>query len=299
MITEKIVEVFEGFRMSPTPIDQFEQIGRSVLTEKISSYVNNNIPIDFVMLGYPMKSPNFRDKVIGQLPDMAEQVSVTNFSDFGSKIQSIYAPGININIVSDGQIFADVMRVDDRIVAMYEEVIRDMMKDTPITFYNAKDFYSKKICLRGVRNKILNNFGISSEELSQRILIDPDVKFLYQGMIRFMETDLAIRDYSSNNQLHKEAKKVARDMMFRNEAYSQLVRSEFSDSIRLSMHPSINNGSKFSFQLIPSPKAWTSPWHCALAMVNGQYETIHRKDAEKNGYELVYKDGRPYYFQAN
>jgi pyoverdine/dityrosine biosynthesis protein Dit1 len=127
-------------------------------------------------------------------------------------------------------------------------------------------------------------------------LMDADVNSLYRGMIKFMTEDLAMKNFASNTQLQKQAKITAKEMMFRNEAYSSLIRNEFPDNIRLSMHPSVNNGTKFSFQLIPSKNAWTSPWHCALLVNNGEYETIHRKDAIAAGYELVSKDGRPSHF---
>lgn len=296
IIVEAILAIFQNFRMAPTPIDQFEQIGRDVLRNQLLSFIENNRTINFVMLGYPMKSPNERDKVIGRLPDLGEKVSIDNFDEFAKQVRVVYPPGVNINIISDGYVFSDVLSISDLTVAGYEEVMRDMVKGIDITFYNARDFYSKKMCINGVRNNIIKHFGITGDVLQDRILNDPDVNFLYRGMIRFMELDLAIKPYSSTNQLHKDAKKVAREMMFRNEAYSMLVSKEFENDIRLSMHQSVNSGKKFSFQLIPSPKAWTSPWHSALAIIDGQYETVHRKDAIAQGYELVYENGRPYYF---
>jgi pyoverdine/dityrosine biosynthesis protein Dit1 len=192
------------------------------------------------------------------------------------------------------------MGVEDRTVRAYEEVVVDMSKGAPIKFLKLMDFYDNKIPVSSMRNKVMDSFGISPEELERRILLDPDVNILYRGMIKFMTEDLANRNFPSKTQLQKEAKILARNMMFRNESYSKLVQTEFKDSIRLSMHPSINNGTKYSFQLIPSPKAFTSPWHCALLLDNeNQYATIHRKDAEAAGYELIYKDGQPYYFQQN
>lgn len=84
-------------------------------------------------------------------------------------------------------------------------------------------------------------------------------------------------------------------MMFRNEAYSNLVKAEFADCIRLSMHPSVNNGAKYSFQLIPGARH--SAWHSSIALYNdGRIETIHRKDAEQKGLKLVYKNNNPYNF---
>lgn len=300
MTTDMILNKFENFRMPPTPIDEYEKVGKSLLRDKIHSFVKDNQAIDFVMLGYPMKSPNSKEKVLGILPDMAEEVSFKNFTTFGNEIKSIYEPGANITLVSDGYVFSDVLGVSDRIVDIYGEAVRDMSKDSPVTWYNMKDFYSKKLSNSQMREKLTAQFGINDVELESRILMDPDVNFLYRGMIRFMEGDLAINNYPSGNQLHKAAKRVAREMMLRNESYSSLVKNEFKDSIRLSMHPSVNNGVKYSFQLIPQPlnwnKAWYSPWHSAIVMDGETPLTIHRKDAEAEGDILVYNSGQPYYF---
>ncbi len=295
--TQLIVDTFQQFRMAPLPIDEYEQKGKLVLIDKIASFVDQSKPIDFVMLGFPMKSPNDRDKVLGKLPDKAEEVTFDNFSLFGEKIKSIYQPGINLNVVSDGYIFSDIMEVSDNTVAEYEERSMDMAKGSPVVWHDINSFYSNG-SIETKRQKTIEQFGITPDELERRILMDPDVNHLYRGMIKFLTLDLAIKNFPSNEQLHKAAKRLAREMMFRNEAYSKLVQSEFSSNIRLSMHPSINNGTKYSFQLIPSKLAWTSPWHCALLITkDNEYATIHKKDALKNNFELVYKNSQPYYFQ--
>lgn len=296
LIVKEILEIFQKFRMAPTPLDQYDSIGKTILSDKMKPFISANKPIDFVILGFPMKSPNNRDKVLGTLPDLAEEVTFKNFSLFNKQIQSIYSPGINISVVSDGYVFNDIMEVTDRTVAEYEEVSKEMAKNSPISWFKLSDFYSEQSSLKTMREKVISQFGISNEELDRRILMDPDVNFLYRGMIKFLTLDLAIKNFPSNTQLQKQAKMVAREMMFRNEAYSKLVQNEFKTHIRLSMHPSINNGTKYSFQLIPSTKAWTSPWHCALLIDKGEYVTIHRKDAEKEGFELMFLNGRPYCF---
>lgn len=286
--------------MAPIPgVDQFEQVGKVALMAKMAPFVLAGQPVEFVMLGYPMKSPNDRDKVIGFKPDLGEEVSLRNFEVFNQAVKAVYGPGVHISIVSDGYIFSDIMDVPDSTVRAYEEICVDMARVAPITWYDMTDFYSKGVPMQDLREKVMQQFGITAEVLEQRILLDADVQSLYRGMIKFLSLDLAIKPFDSNSQLHKRAKIVAREMMFRNEAYSKLIQENFKDAVRLSMHPSINNGQKFSFQLIPSPKAWTSPWHSALLVnAEGILETIHRKDAVGAGYELVQKDGRPYYFQA-
>lgn len=285
--------------MNPTPIDEYETVGKSLLANKMETFVTNNNPIDFVMLGYPIKSANDRDKVIGKLPDLAEEVSLRNFAKFNGLIQQIYNPGVKVTIVNDGFVFNDLLEVEDRTVRDYSEETKEMGKIAPMNWYTLEDFYNGS-SLNTKREKLMSNFGISDVELDRRILLDPDVNYLYKGMIRFMEQELAIKEFPSNNQLHIAAKRLTRQMMLRNEAYSNLVKKEFDSSIRLSMHPSVNNGNKYSFQLIPSPEAWTSPWHCALLIKNtGTIATIHKKDAIAAGHELVYQGGRPYYFQQH
>jgi pyoverdine/dityrosine biosynthesis protein Dit1 len=296
--TERILTIFEAFRMQPTAIDNYQPAGRAILAEQLLSFISRNETIDFVMLGFPMKSPNSRDKVLGLLPDLGEQVTMENFADFAAQVQQVYAPGINITIVSDGYVFSDIMQVPDKVVALYQEMTQDMARIAPVTWYTARDFYSKHLTIPDVREKVITDFGITSLELERRLLFDPNVNALYRGMIKFMEGDLAIRNYASNSQLHKQSKIVAREMMFRNEAYSNLVSESFPDSIRLSMHNTTND-KKFSFQLIPSKKAWASPWHAAvLVNADGSLETIHRKDADPVTTRVVYKEGRPYNFEA-
>lgn len=296
-IVLEILERFEQFRMDPLPNDVYESIGKQKLAAKISKFVDIGKPIDFVMLGFPMKSPNSRDKVLGTMPDLAEEMAITRFQHFGDRIAEVYKPGIKMHIVSDGFVFNDVMNVADTIVQQYEEICLHMAKAAPVQWYDLRDFYDKNLSMATMRDKVISHFGITDAMLEQRILMDPDVNTLYRGMIKFMTGDLAMNNYPSNSQLQKQAKILARAMMFRNEAYSQLVSNEFSDCIRLSMHHTINNGNKFSYQLITGKNVFTSPWHCALVMHDdGQVSTVHRKDAITSGYQIVEQDGRPYYF---
>lgn len=296
LLVTMLLDIFQQFRMAPTPIDEYETVGKPILYEKILWFVQRHLPISFVMLGFPMKSKNDRDKVLGKLPDMAEQVAFENFANFDHLIRQVYPPGVNMTIVSDGYIFNDILAIEDRTVEEYEEMVKDMSRIAPMTWFDMTHFYDRRQAKSITREKIVNQFGISPEELQRRILMDADVNYLYRGMSIFMEEELAIQSFPSRNQLHKAAKILTREMMLRNEAYSGLVKKEFGNHIRLSMHSSVNNGAKYSFQLIPSTNAKHSPWHCALVLANGQYITMHRKDAELAGYELIQKDGRPYNF---
>lgn len=294
----QILDIFQDFRMPPSVIDEYDKGGKEKLADKLRVFVMSMQPLKFSMLGYPFKSLNDRDKVLGKLPDLGEKTSLDNFNDFAQRIGKIYAPGVQFSIISDGYIFSDLLGADGRDVARYEEIAKDMACEAPIDWYDMYSFYPRNMMTDEIREKILMQFGVSKEELERRILTDPNVNSLYRGMTIFMMEELAVKEFPSKSQLQKQAKVLTREMMFRNEAYSQLIQHEFSDHIRLSMHPSTNNGTKYSFQLIPSKNARYSPWHSALLIQkDGSFSTVHRKDAVAAGYELVYENNQPYYFQ--
>lgn len=298
-LARQLLGAFEGFRMAPTNIDEYDSIGKAKLEVKFDDFISNNIPIKFFMLGYPFKSTNQRDKVLSPLPDLAEEVSLINFANFGNAVKKLYQPSIEIWLGSDGFAFNDLLGVSDNTVDAYAEVVKDMGRVAPVKWLNLRSFYPNATNVSSMREKLVEQFGISELELERRILTDPNVNALYKGMIIFMGEEEKWKGYPSRNQLQIRAKRVARAAMFRNEAYSQLVSSNFTNAIRLSMHATTNNGAKYSFQMIPGPRAWTSPWHCALAVHKDGYETIHKATAIERGYQLEYSSGRSYNFSTN
>lgn len=298
LVTANILEAFSAYRMAPTTIDEYETKGKAILAERIEGFVNQGQPIKFAMLGFPFKSTNTRDKVFGPVPDLGEELTMRNFEAFNSAVSAIYQPGVNIAIASDGYVFNDLLGVTDKTVAMYTDISQQYEKSGVVKIIDLHDFYSG-YDLASKRTRLMQQFGYTWEKMEQEILFNPDVNFLYRGMLRFMEEELAWQDFPSKNQRGKAAKKLVREMMLRNEAYNMLVRKEMADHIRLSMHPSVNNGYKYSFKLIPGEHTNHSAWHSVVVMHNGQATTMHKKDAIAAGYELVYKNGNPYNFIAH
>lgn len=292
---ENVLNAFEAFRMQPTAIDEYEAKGKNILREKLLPFINKWQPIKFVMLGFPFKSGNTRDKVLGKLPDMAEEVTIANFASFNKAIKQIYEPGAVIQIVNDGLMFNDVWQISDNAVYDYHYTNNCIGKyfGAPMQWFTLNDFYSGNN-LADKRERAMQQFGITWPELEQRILFDANTNWLYKGMLRFMSEELAYQDFPSRTQREKLAKKLVRESMLRNEAFSNLVNHEFTDSVRLSMHKTVNDGAKYSFKLIPGNNSNHSAWHCALLIKGGEFITIHRKDAELAGYDLQFKNGRPY-----
>lgn len=296
LVTKQILEAFNAYRMAPTAIDQYEATGKQILANRIEGFVNKQETIQFAMLGFPFKSTNTRDKVLGDLPDLGEELTVKNFNAFNDTIKGIYSPGVKIRIASDGYVFNDLLGVNDDIVHRYTTGSSYMDHGGTMDMIDLTHFYGDG-SMASKRERLMNHFGYTWEKMEQEILFNPDVNFLYRGMLKFMNEELAWHDFPSKNQREKAAKKLVREMMLRNEAYNLLIRKELSDHIRLSMHPSVNNGYKYSFKLIPGEHTNHSAWHSVVVLHNGQATTMHKKDAIAAGYELMYKDGNPYNFE--
>lgn len=282
-LTSEIIGVFESYRMTPPnlDVDKFESQGKQRFAEKVSSFVSKNSPIEFVMLGYPFKSINTKTKVIGDTPDKAEEESIKRINNFLSDIEAVYPNGARFNVASDGYAFNDLLGVSDLTVEQYKELCLSLNKSSSFNILDMKDFYSS---VNSGREKVTSEFGITSEKLEEQILFDINTNWLYRGMIRFMEEELLMKDFPSRNQRHVAAKKLTKEMMMRNESWSRFVSKEFASNIRLSMHHTINDGAKFSFDLIKDAKH--SPWHGVLVKDQDRTFTLHKAEAIEQGYIL-------------
>lgn len=294
-ITQTILNIFDGYRMQPTSIDEYETTGKPILASQIEYHIANNQPISFAMLGLPFKSINHTDKVLGSLPDLGEELTVKNFEAFNAEIQKHYANGIRIYVASDGYAFNDILGVSNTEVDEYKRINLEFRSNGTLTILDLNDMYVAG-SIEDKRARLMQQFGYSWERIQQEMLFNPDVNMLYKGMMRFMDEELADKPYDSGNQRHKTAKKLAREMMLRNEAFNNLVRKELPNHIRLSMHQSVNNGYKYSFKLIPGNNTHHSPWHSAIVMRGTEAITMHKADAQHAGYTLVSKAGQPYNF---
>lgn len=65
-------------------------------------------PLKMCLPAFPFKSPNSRDKVLGHLPDKAEEFALAHLNGLCSAIQDVYAPGASLRIISDGLVYNGV-----------------------------------------------------------------------------------------------------------------------------------------------------------------------------------------------
>lgn len=76
---------------------------------KFLAQIHGNVkagqPLKMCLPAFPFKSPNSRDKVLGHLPDKAEEFALAHLNGLCAAIQDIYAPGATLRIISDGLVY--------------------------------------------------------------------------------------------------------------------------------------------------------------------------------------------------
>lgn len=76
--------------------------GTETFLSCIGRYVSANQRVLACLPAFPFKSANKVQKVLGTLPDKAEELALQRLNTICERIQDIYPPGAEITIISDG-----------------------------------------------------------------------------------------------------------------------------------------------------------------------------------------------------
>lgn len=76
--------------------------GTQTFLTVIGRFVNANQRVEACLPAFPFKSANKEYKVLGHLPDKAEELALHRLQSMCERIQEIYPPGCRITIISDG-----------------------------------------------------------------------------------------------------------------------------------------------------------------------------------------------------
>lgn len=73
--------------------------------DQIASRISRAEPILMCLPAFPFKSPNASSKVLGTLPDKAEEFALAHLNGLCAAIAHIYNPGARLMIISDGLVY--------------------------------------------------------------------------------------------------------------------------------------------------------------------------------------------------
>ncbi|EOA91930.1 uncharacterized protein SETTUDRAFT_152948 [Exserohilum turcica Et28A] len=290
--------------------------GKQTFLLVINTYVQAGQRIEACLPAFPFKSANKVYKVLGSLPDKAEELALERLNNMCARIKQIYKPGARVTIVSDGITYNDLFSISDRETWAYGEALREMAIDkkfTYIAFSRMRDILNFLLPEKmreityvanctNFRRLLLNKYGKPDMNVEKGIMDNPDTKLTYLGYRKFLESDLRYifntGDNVGRNQYKRDVKYLAKQMLIRGYAFAGAVKDAFPNYLRLSIHESIGEH-KISISLLNTKTGYTTPWHCSVAqLANGEWVSAPKGEFEQDSrLELIYENGRPSYFK--
>ncbi|KAE9158740.1 hypothetical protein PF004_g31780, partial [Phytophthora fragariae] len=281
------------------PTNVFESKGKRFLEATIARFVDRNEPITVVLPGFPTKTPNHGGKVLGPLPDRAEELALARLEKLCASVEEVYPVGCKVTIFSDGRVFGDLVGASLENIRAYKNGLKELVKEAGHTHiqFDGLENYTKT---DNPVQEVLERFGINQMDMDARIANEPDIGNNFRSFSQFMERDMADRwAGKSEAEMRKGCDDVARKMMLRNVGFSSLVAEEYAHAVRVSIHCYNNAGPKFGIHLLPAKRMDTprTPWHSVICEdVDGTVRAMDLKDVDTDKYDLVYKHGRKWGF---
>ncbi|KAH8127508.1 hypothetical protein FP744_10003361 [Trichoderma asperellum] len=282
----------------------------------IQRFVAAGTRVEACLPAFPFKSANRVYKVLGTLPDKAEELALERLNNMCLRIQEVYPAGARVTIISDGITYNDLLSISDRDTWAYGRCLRDLAskkKFDNIAFSRIKDLLDLPLPEKlteimyianctAFRRELLNKYGKNDLDVDVEIANNPDTKLTYLGYKRFLESDLKYifpqGPERGANEYKRDCKYIAKQMLIRGYAFAQAIKNNYPNHLRLSIHESVA-GLKLSICLLNTKTGFTTPWHCSVAqLADGEWVSAPMGEFTKDEkMEVVIEDGRPMYFR--
>ena len=280
-------------------VDNYYQIP---IMKKMAEQMNEGKRLQFLLPAFPAKSPSPL-KTAGIHPDLGEVLALSNLNEMCKKISSLYAPGAEVVICSDGRIFSDVVMVSDEDITTYSEWVKSIIVEFDLKHLSTFAMDDLHIDMNGpeLRERLVWQYAKSLDEVRFLVINDDDFRNLFNGVHKFMLEDQAGLPENvglSKNQINKKTKVLTYELLRRSDAWSTLLLEHFDDALRLSIHSYPLTHEKFGVKLVYSSEKWATPWHNVVVKKNETFELMHFSEAQKLGAKKELFRGKYVYFQA-
>jgi hypothetical protein len=169
-IGRKVADIYDcGYRKRSGARDQWEQVGRELFVEKVALLVRRRLPISFVLPAFPCKSRNRERKVSGTAPDKGELLSLARLAQLVRDVESNTGYPAKMIVVSDGRVFADLVKVSDDLVSEYSRRIRELgSRFKELSFFGLEDAFAVSSHDQA-RERLMAMYGASEAWINDRL----------------------------------------------------------------------------------------------------------------------------------
>jgi len=296
-----ISDVFEGFLIKDRN-DQFASEGHVHFKEKLLPYIEAGEPIEFVLAGFPCKSPNFVEKSFGVMPDYGEVVALKRIEELSRSVASVYAPGCQIILISDGFTFNDIVGVPDAVCDAYNKSLRSIAGLHAVVWKELSDFFPHADTAEKLRKALIKNASLPCkgiEDLKRRALCNLELSTAHDKLCGYLYNDMRLhrQDGQSDDEYLSALGQKAYEMMYRGMALNALIEQHFPDAVRLSVHQYSNAGPKFTLGFVAGATKVLQPWHSVPVLRrSGTVELVPNACVDKEAHALLTSDGAPWLY---
>ncbi|KAF5635996.1 ABC1 transport [Fusarium sp. NRRL 52700] len=296
--------------------EELHSAGRPKFLAVVSRFVRARQKVVMCLPAFPFKSANKVEKVLGNLPDKAEELALARLNSICVTIGQFYEPGAELTVISDGLVYNDLLGISDQETWRYGSALRAMAERkgfSHLSFSRLQDLVAVKglpndlneltyvANATNFRRTLFNKYGRDGDlDIDHEIAVNPDTLGTYKGYCRFLKSDLQhiFGPAKSSAKYRKDVKYLAKQMLIRGYAFAGAVKARFPNHLRLSIHQSTGEH-KISLSLLNTKSGFTTPWHCSVVlMADGEWLSGLTVDFKADRLlELVEEDGRPSYFR--
>ncbi|EXL40586.1 hypothetical protein FOCG_16994 [Fusarium oxysporum f. sp. radicis-lycopersici 26381] len=296
--------------------EELHSAGRPKFLAVVSRFVKARQKVVMCLPAFPFKSANKVEKVLGTLPDKAEELALARLNSICVTIGQFYEPGAELTVISDGLVYNDLLGISDQETWRYGSALRAMAERkafSHLSFSRLQDLVAVKglpndlneltyvANATNFRRTLFNKYGRDGDlDIDHEIATNPDTLGTYKGYCRFLKSDLQhiFGPAKSSAKYRKDVKYLAKQMLIRGYAFAGAVKARFPNYLRLSIHQSTGEH-KISISLLNTKSGFTTPWHCSVVlMTDGEWLSGLTVDFKADRLlELVEEDGRPSYFR--
>ncbi|KAJ5143031.1 Pyoverdine biosynthesis [Penicillium bovifimosum] len=320
-LPQRIVEVIKRFSLHSSKGGHQQDVGKvfDSVPEKLKVNIEANQPITMVLPAFPWKNPN-QDKVLGVGADLGDELGLARLNHLCDEISKVYPYGARLILICDGPVYNDLVGVPNDEYYDYGIELRRIARErqfSSIQFIRLMDILglgdgetiSKADYLRLVptcREKLMSSTYFDPKfDIDHELNSNPDTKATYDSYFSRISEDLKWAKgfdpvIATDPALcAAEVSKVVKMMINRLIAYEAAINAALGQHIRLSIHPSMGRN-KISIPLLRQGDSFGDmPWHASVVVLsNGAVKTGNSR-AFRTLYELVVKNGKPYYFRES
>lgn len=266
---------------------------RQALSAQVERFVRRQQPLQLLLPGFPLKSPNTRDKTASDRPDYAEYAALERLDQLCRAVGRVYPAGCALELFSDGLSFHDLLDIPRDTANDYHRRLRALYASPVLRWHDYASVQPGFDRQRDRAESVLRRYlPAAAADFSQPL---PENQAGRQPQwLDLLREDNAARGIAEAEDWPRRALRLA----WRGIALDAMLAEHFPEAIRLTIHPSGAPGGKFLIRLSPAQAEAALPWHRVyLLNLAGRGELVSKRQAlDARRAKAVSFDGQPWLY---